>query len=41
MGRRSNSPARSIEVTVDISGKLIADTEEEKHVRAKVAMARQ
>ena len=29
------------EVTVDISGKLIADTEEEKHVRAKVAMARQ
>jgi hypothetical protein len=29
------------EVTVDISGKLIADTEEEKNVRAKVAMARQ
>ena len=29
------------EVTVDISGKLIADTEEEKHARAKVAMARQ
>jgi len=29
------------EVTVDISGKLIADSEEEKNVRAKVAMARQ
>ena len=29
------------QVTVDVSGKLIDDTEEEKHVRAKVAMARQ
>ena len=29
------------QVTVDISGKLIADTDEEKHARAKVAMARQ
>ena len=28
-------------VTVDLSGALIADTEEEKHTRAKVAMARQ
>ena len=29
------------EVTVDVSGKLIADTEEEKHARGKAAMARQ
>jgi len=29
------------QVTVDISGKLIADTSEEKHARAKAAMARQ
>jgi arylsulfatase len=28
-------------VTVDVSGKLIPDSEEERHARAKVAMARQ
>ena len=31
----------SAQVTVDISGKLIADSEDEKHARAKMAMARQ
>ena len=53
IGRNSGSPVSVLygppfeftgaihEVTVDISGKLIADSEEEKHVRAKVAMARQ
>ena len=53
IGRNSGSPVTRLygppfeftgtinEVTVDISGKLIADTEEEKRVRAKVAMARQ
>jgi hypothetical protein len=53
IGRNSGSPVSVLygppfeftgtinEVTADISGKLIADTEEEKHVRAKVAMARQ
>jgi hypothetical protein len=30
-----------LQVTVDISGKLIPDCEEEKHARAKTAMARQ
>jgi hypothetical protein len=30
-----------VEVTIDLSGDLIPDTEEEKHARAKVAMARQ
>ena len=29
------------QVTVDLSGDLIADTEEEKHAQAKAAMARQ
>jgi hypothetical protein len=29
------------QVTADVSGKLIGDTEEEKHARARVAMARQ
>src|SRR5277367_856038 len=53
IGRNSGSPVSVLygppfeftgtinEVTVDISGKLIADTEEEKHARAKLAMARQ
>jgi hypothetical protein len=30
-----------VEVTVDVSGKLIPDAEEEKHARARVAMTRQ
>ena len=53
IGRNSGSPVSVLygppfeftgtinEVTVDISGKLIADSEEEKHARAKMAMARQ
>jgi arylsulfatase A-like enzyme len=32
---------RIFQVTVDLSGKLIPDTEEERHARARVAMARQ
>lgn len=53
VGRNSGSPVSAlygppfeftgkiIQVTADISGKLIPDSEEEKHARAKVAMARQ
>ncbi|HSV01142.1 MAG TPA: hypothetical protein VLI91_13650, partial [Roseiarcus sp.] len=53
IGRNSGSPVSVLygppfaftgtihEVTADISGKLIGDTQEEKHARAKLAMARQ
>ena len=53
VGRNSGSPVSALyappfeftgaifQVTVDLSGTLIPDTEEEKHTRAKVAMARQ
>ena len=53
IGRNSGSPVSRLygppfeftgtiyQVTVDVSGKLIEDTEEQKQVLAKVAMARQ
>ena len=53
IGRNSGSPVSALygppfeftgtiyQVTVDLSGSLIADSEDEKHAKAKVAMARQ
>ena len=53
IGRNSGSPVSTsyrppfeftgtiFKVTVDLSGKLIPDTDEERHARAKAAMARQ
>jgi arylsulfatase len=53
VGRNSGSPVSQLygppfeftgtihQLTVDVSGKLIEDSEEQKHAAAKVAMARQ
>jgi hypothetical protein len=53
IGRNSGSPVSHLygppfefkgtihQVTVDVSGKLIEDSEEQKHAVAKMAMARQ